>query len=1254
MKLKSMFVLCLIGTFSMTTFVKAADLSKTKLRRIPIEKRWDCPVPTAVPEVDGVLFDGVFYSGCANHPLLEDKSEGYTPIREGGFSKSDGKRYFNRPIFYKGCMISTGDRPMFLIHRGFSMGWCSKLRFSYKVGDKAKWLDEFESIYTEFWPGATYYTCRDSELGVELKLTARTGMVGWSSLFEIEITEGKEGTLSWIFGDIENYAGHKDWMFWLPPLELEAEANNTASKAGDNIYKVTIDDSQDDVKWKKLHYVCLKTLEYYAGSNWPGQRMMQVEGKFTEAPVELIPSSDGKLVACQAPVEKGWKGIMAVVWGGEPLDIRGYEQAMRDLNIEWGMDIYRRWYENLVGRGTGPDEKMRQIMESPDDAFKQAEDFWEKIRNRIVINLPDDELNAWANWLAATQEYLHFPVGQMAGLDSWGQGYSHISNAYDGWDYLGMHDQQQDWLRTFAASVRKGWIGIYHGIAPWFTPLDRPNGGEENEMTHFVNVVYTNWLWTADDQFVKDVWPFAKQLMERELMQNDPDGDGLFAARMPDWAPENDSFGPKSQVESVQALRALEGCVRMAKVAGDKEAAKRYGDYAKKIKLALPSLWNNKAGILGYRGPDDVLKINPDSTEIFYPILRNAVTPQQGYQMLRYSREVLMATDACYPGVARVMLSAHHVGKTGLGALTDMSWRTVTAAGIVGDMDQFYPVLKTFAHAYFFSSWPGGEAAAVARNGSGAAGMNDHNDGRMPALYALGRGLFGFEPDVPNGRITIEPRFPKDWKKASIKQPTIGYSFEKTDEQIIMKVTTAKPLEKILRIPVLRQVKRVTLDGKKVNFEIDAGINRCFVVVRTPESTENEVVVDLTGPELEVCYESKPVVGVAFKVKVEGAEKLELDDPQEALKVVKSGKDELELIPVRQGSRTAFVKAKRGNIAVYLPLDLRVVEAFEISNPTICKDESRLKFDLVNRSGKSKVFKADVEIAGSRTEIRIDLSKGERIAMEVNLGQRTMSSILPGSNPIKLTIDGKTYVNKFVDWDAWGASQDKMYDRAILLDMAWDYHEEASDIFNTKFYYDIWQMGINYPTKPSATYEYAGCQLQNPKLDSPYFLGAEKIPFYVTDEKSLGGLYQPQTGGGPRNVLPVANWRPGLYPSNIVIPAEGMRLCKAYFLAYSWYRAHQAHHPNVELKANYVDGTSSQRQLIPPFSFKPIYGKESVNRTPYRIEVLKTALPLGTSYYAEIYDLPINPTKPLESIEVRSVTSESIFAIFGITFVEAE
>src|SRR5438093_7585030 len=152
MRACSVFLLLVFASTALAD--EADDISRVSVKQIRIEKRWDHPRPTKIPEVPVVFEENVFYAGLPNHPLVTAAEPAYQPMNGCGFGIQNGPRYFNRPIFLKGNMLGTGDRPMFVITRNYAKQWVGKLRFAISRGKQVKWLDEFSSILVEFRAGS--------------------------------------------------------------------------------------------------------------------------------------------------------------------------------------------------------------------------------------------------------------------------------------------------------------------------------------------------------------------------------------------------------------------------------------------------------------------------------------------------------------------------------------------------------------------------------------------------------------------------------------------------------------------------------------------------------------------------------------------------------------------------------------------------------------------------------------------------------------------------------------------------------------------------------------------------------------------------------------------------------------------------------------------------------------------------------------------------------------------------------------------
>jgi len=1237
------------------------DLAAVPVTEMQIAKKWDKPRPSSVRLVPGVLREVRHYGGELNHPALGPGEAAYEPLTPGGFGINNGTRYFNRPLFFRGNTVGAGDRPMFAITRSYIKNWAGKLRFGLINRDKGKWLDEFRSVRAELYVGHASYECRDDELGINVELLIAPTLEGWGTVVRLRVSgpAASESRLVWIFGDI-NTAEADPGGYWVPSTVFSDAPGNEVEEIGGVGTRITIDTARAP-RWQKvLSGMDLEAAEFIVGTNWPSQQLGRMSASSANSPPRQgSVGQTGNIAAAETPMAasgKTWEGYLTLVWGGQenPKSVARYQAGMSRLNLDWGMDLYERWHENYLKRGSNPRQTFDAIRTDPAVALNRALQYWETMHSRIKIDTPDPEFNSFANWLAASQEYLHWPIGQMSGIHTWGLAYLHISNMYSGWDYLGAHDQQQEWMKLFATGVRNGWIGLYHGIAPWM-PGENAAGGEEDQIAHYLNCVYENWLWTADKEFVRQVWPDLKSIIAREIRQSDPDGDGLFAARFPYWGPENSSWGPASEIQSAQMLRALSGASEMAEAIGDSSAATYYKGYADKTSTQLKSrLWNQELGMLGYRDPMDVQMLQPEAAAIFLPILRNTVDGVQAYQMLRYIKDDLWSEVV--PGVARIW-TCNHFGRMHKNGPTPDIPLTAAAAGLVGgDVDKFWPVIKTVAHSYFYSSWPGAQGDSIFPWGAGGASMNDHNDGRMPALYLLGRAMFGLEPDVPHNRLSIHPRIPSEWNRVNITTPDVAYKFERSPSKIRMEITTPRALAKTVYIPVRQAVASVFIDGRPSSIALEPQVNNCELKVDVREGIRNVIEVKLAGKPVHVRAPRTVTRNEPFVVQVDGADGVELVDPQSCISSMERGKTEVRLTANEPGTRTAFLKVRSGEMSFFSPLDLDVRESVELLDGKVANDSRSLELVVRNNGGSAMKGTGTLRTSGREQSFIYDLPTSGDAPLVIPLSDQLQQVLTPGLNNLSLSFGPKTYNYNLVDWEIMRngtALSFSIFERSVMLDLAWFYHEQASSLFNTKWYYDVWQMGIDYPVLPPATYEWSNHRISDPAVNSPRFLSTPGVPFYLATEKKLGGVYQGAEGGGPRNILPIANWRPYLYPTNIKINTEGKRLSKIYFLAYSWERGQKTYHPNVELVAHYRDGTQEVRQLIPPYSFTPQYGLRSVGRNPYRAEVVGSGLTLGKSAAADVYDLPLNPDQEVDSVEVRSVTSESLFAIFAITLVKA-
>ncbi len=139
------------------------------------------------------------------------------------------------------------------------------------------------------------------------------------------------------------------------------------------------------------------------------------------------------------------------------------------------------------------------------------------------------------------------------------------------------------------------------GEIPHFFPgrFDVPDGYWRIDMEpQFILMVYRDYLWTGDKEFLKKMWPHIKGAIEYEL-SIDRDGDGIpniegSALTYDGWP----MYGTSVYVASVW-LAGLRAAAEMGKLLGDEEAVKNYSLlYQKARRSFIEELWNGEYFIL--------------------------------------------------------------------------------------------------------------------------------------------------------------------------------------------------------------------------------------------------------------------------------------------------------------------------------------------------------------------------------------------------------------------------------------------------------------------------------------------------------------------------------------------------------------------------------------------------------------------------------------------------------------------------------
>ena len=208
----------------------------------------------------------------------------------------------------------------------------------------------------------------------------------------------------------------------------------------------------------------------------------------------------------------------------------------------------------------------------------------------------------------------------------------------------------------------------------------------------------------------------------------------------------------------------------------------------------------------------------------------------------------------------------------------------------------------------------------VPGNFGGKQGGTDFGDCVHTFSRTLVSGLFGFNPDYPNGQVTIKPSFPKNWNHASIELPDVKIAFKRNKLKSTYTFEIPKKVDMNLSLPVQTgDINNVTLNGEKINWKAEPGVGCTIIVINISKCDKASIEIEQAD---EFSY-SSPVfvegnVGDEIKLKAEGAEIISYLDPQ---RVIEKGEIQEGILYAKlaanKGYHTIITTVKAGNNPQY-------------------------------------------------------------------------------------------------------------------------------------------------------------------------------------------------------------------------------------------------------------------------------------------------------------------------------------------------
>ena len=1169
----------------------------------------------------------------------------YTPDGTD-FVITNGRESFNRPLYggNTGFRVDAGDRPEFAF---FLPGRGGNLRFGILTGEHSVWLQDAKSVVARYRPGSMIYEIRDPLLGKDpLTLTA-IPLAGREGLVVKTETSGtaKPVRLVWSFGGANGDPGRRNGDLGGERVPLGEFFRLKPEYCRGNAFKIRPGGFTLPAKTGTL--VGLTSTE---------TRLTLADASQLASPSDLLASS-GK--PTETPVLAG--------------EIQLAAAAPAFLAI------------NLVRPGKPPLPREEELPK----AFADAEKHRRSLAGRIGVETPDPCINAAAAalgvaadavWDESQGAYMHGAISWRIKLLGW-------RAAYAG-DALGWHDRTRSHVSGFAG--RQNTSPAPETIPPADESfnlsrneaalhsngdfsLDKPDHYNMNLVA--VDTIFRHLMWTGDLEFAARMWPVIERHLarERRLFRRPfgPDKLPLYEAYACIWASDELIYhGGGATHSTAYNFWHNRMAARVAKLLGKDPAP--YAKEAGLIREAMRRyLWLGDRGwhaeyrdLLGNQAAHP----SPALWTFYHTLDSEAATPQEAWQMSRFVDTQLAKIPMQGPGVPKGnfnlpttnwMPYRWSINNVAL----DESAHTSLACWQAGRPDLALPLLKgALLDAMFMGACPGNVGMTSSSDIFSGEQYRDFADSVGITSRAFIEGLFGLHPDQLSGQLRIRPGFPADWEMARIRHPDIGMAFkrEALTESYAIESSLPKPMTLRLEIAALRdRVASLTVNGKPAKWSrLADSVGPPRIEVTAPAAARHVVVIEWQGNPLDTP--SVPPVQAqdsSLTTHTRCASLLAIEDPQGVLRNATTGEHDLTATTSGTlGHRTAFVQLTQGDLTWWQPLPFELRSPAEMI-PAIQQEKSSLRFRLRNNTTEAWTGDAVIIVGNHEIHRHIDLAAGKDSA-EIAV---PTAGLAPGSHPVRIDFGpGRTIAGSVVNWKIDPPAAEIRWEN---IDLTAQFNDRITRILSNEY------------RSPRSPY----CSLAIPKQGIGGwcdFTATAEI-----DDAGLraaagrnGGVFQSPLGipfrtPGPDaepNIILTSQW--DNHPREATVPLSG-HSPRACLLMAGTTNAMQCRFDNGEVVATYTDGSTARLPLQTPDNWWPIEQDYHIDNfaftrpgpVPPRLD-LKSArlrvmdatdcktrgriIPGGS---ATILDLPLDPSKELKSITVRTLGNEVIIGLMAVT-----
>ena len=937
-----------------------------------------------------------------------------------------------------------------------------------------------------------------------------------------------------------------------------------------------------------------------------------------------------------------------------------------------GTDVY------LVLTTDSPDlPEVQAAVAEPGSAFAEACAHYTALSRTADISTPDPYLNmGFAAQVLAQDANWHDPTF-IHGPWSWTMPYSGWRMCY-GATVLGWHERVQSstselfpwqvkspefpapfWDRPgglTAGHLCRGAVPdiAYGRIEDRTAELKRRFGADNPYLdfalrhSYFYNMgevlvdhILYDWEWTGDTDFIAKAFDFVADKLLWEERCLDADGDGLYENWLNTWVSDAHWYNGGGCIQaSVYNWRANSVMADIARRLGKDPAV--FEARAARIREGCDRLlWVPEHGVYAeYRDAVGRQRRHnsPEQASIYHPIDFWFCDDFQSYQMLRFSEYAIPNEIGTTPRGGRLVWSSNWLPEyySSHGLYPQETINLMLCYYRLGLTEQADALLRGIEASFFNGPCPGAVAHNQQPDGS-HFGSLDFSDTTSIFVRAIIEGLFGVQMHVPQGQVTIQPCFPRDWAHASLDVADVScaYTWDGATEKLIIR--TPRPLRHTVRLMARSAaVSQVLLAGKPASFHIEPGIGRAWLVMEAPAGHESAFEITY-GKDALPSLVADPVAacGQTYALQVSGGHILEVRDPQGVLaEITIDGSTCRGTVAAAAGWHTFFILVESGDVRLWLPVDVEVRPAVEIEQAKLLVSGNRVRCacSLRNNTQRPLALRGVLNFSGSTC--RVDLTLPALGGSEtLTFGLTCPTALTPGSNALTARLEGDMTCNIDCDVVDWGFADrvrgvPQAAAAATTLDLSAFRNQELQTLHDNSYLEPrpaTYSMMVEENGRPVWDHE-ANAHPDTSRLHGTggIFISDIGVPFAV-----------PETGD---NACVVSIWEN--FPTTQTIPVN-INGRKLYFLLAVATNPMQSRIENARITVTLAGGCERHLALVNPTNLDDWLSE------PYAEHGFVQYL--GQRTHALILDMDLGEVQQVASITLECLSNEVLVSLLGIS-----